>query len=441
MLDFISPLIAWSLSLRKEDIPSTQLRDVHHQHHVLLDLHKQRGGVKAKRIEQARLLNLFGAPVSQPWGSVSVCLHMYARRYPKTNWETHLAHVAVAEEAASRIGLFLLLQPEAQRLLWMKMTSILVYHARLKSFSPKTLKEVISIATAIVQSPTNNGVLLAPHLLDTLALNICEQSISHHVSGTRFQGEVNWAHNVLLHHAFLGLGTVYFSKVRSYNSSLGPLRSRVAFEAVNEIFKRHVKAADKPLRPDQLLRVRIEMPSRPLLGSVGLTRESIINHLPYAIAMVLIARGIENSALDWKWIQNNEHKVRAVAQRVECHFSECRMVKMWTDQINALGPLFANINEERVNQILGVHEWRNKLKLKKCIAKQRYIAFDPQYFQLDNWIPQQPTRVELFTTRGGKWPEERSDLSGISGRFSDPIQNILDSLKPVSSQDSLATYL
>ena len=79
-------------------------------------------------------------------------------------------------------------------------------------------------------------------------------------------------------------------KVRSYNSSLGPLRSRVAFEAVDKFFKRHVKAADKPLRPDQLLRVRIEMPSRPLLGSVGLTRESIINHLPYAIAMVLIAR-------------------------------------------------------------------------------------------------------------------------------------------------------
>ena len=54
--------------------------------------------------------------------------------------------------------------------------------------------------------------------LGYLGLNICEQSISHHASGTRFQGEVNWAHNVLLHHAFLDGQP----KVRSYNSSLGP---------------------------------------------------------------------------------------------------------------------------------------------------------------------------------------------------------------------------
>ena len=120
MLDFLSPLLSWSVSQSLEDIPSTQLRDSHHQHEVLVALLKRRGGQKAKRIEQARLLNLLGEPISQPWGSVAVCLYLYARRFPKTNWPEHLGHFAVAEEAATRIGLFLLLQPEGKRSLWMR---------------------------------------------------------------------------------------------------------------------------------------------------------------------------------------------------------------------------------------------------------------------------------------------------------------------------------
>ena len=69
------------------------------------------------------------------------------------------------------------------------------------------------------------------------------------------------------------------------------------------------------------------------------------------------------------------------------------------------------------------------------------MAFDSKHFQLDSWVPLQPTRVELFTSRGGKWPEERAELSGLSGRYSDFVQNILDELQPVSSSDSLSMHL
>ena len=139
--------------------------------------------------------------------------------------------------------------------------------------------------------------------------------------------------------------------------------------------------------------------------------------------MVLLTRGIDESAIEWDWIDQHELEIRDIAQRIECVFSECRFVQLWEDQINALGPLFANIDTDSLIEVLGIKQWRNKLKLKRCIARQRYMAFDSKHFQLDSWVPLQPTRVELFTSRGGKWPEERAELSGLSGRYSDSVQH------------------
>ena len=152
------------------------------------------------------------------------------------------------------------------------------------------------------------------------------------------------------------------------------------------------------------------------------------SHLPYSLAMVLLGREIDFKCIHQDWLDTNALMIRGLSQRIDCLYSEDRLLGVWEDRIRALGPLFANVDSELLCQVLGIEQWRNRLRLKKWVGEHRYHAFEAKYFQLDSWVPQQPTRVELYTTRGGKWPEERSDVSGVYGRLPTEVQKIRDEL-------------
>lgn len=202
-----------------------------------------------------------------------------------------------------------------------------------------------------------------------------------------------------LDRALVGLGTGW--RMRWTTFRLQPVAPALltAVEGVAEILRRHVKAADKRLRVDQVERIEVRLDALAARRIAALAGRGIAEHpldaatRPYALASVLgllIATHEEGPGLlRLAAFRDHAEAVAAVAERVEVVVDPRLTVRRLRGTARALWPLLAG-------------------------------AAGPDAPHLPC-----PVSLRVFTTRGGVWPERREVIEGSPAYDLDTIERFV----------------
>jgi hypothetical protein len=239
-----------------------------------------------------------------------------------------------------------------------------------------------------------------------------------------------------LRNAFTGMGKAWLSDTLSYKRSPVSLPVQVAVQSVAEILARHMKAAGRRLRPDQVERIEI----RTSLPGVFLEEQAaqhtildpstVSGSARRSIATLLVGHGLGREQFTQDWLNAEQERIMDLASRVELiHCWDCSMRQL-TQLVESATPLFAGLTAREIKSVLRCaggnsaltrpkgfdSQWRVlKARPDRLLDKIRYASGDLGDVDWADWQLCFPTQVRLFTTRGGSWPEKRTIPEGSPG--------------------------
>ena len=185
----------------------------------------------------------------------------------------------------------------------------------------------------------------------------------------------------------------------------GPFEWLTAIQSVEEILSRHIKAASKRLRYQQVERIEVSVPHifAPRQQEVAeWISKFVLNH----------EWNIEHD--DVQWCENNAVPLRELSSKIEYRFAPSLTEKMFTQILIELPDLFVGTSIEQVAMVTGLPlTWmsiRSHRELKNAIQGCAYVKGTPTQAQLNAFQLQLPVEVKLMTTRGGTWPERREQI-------------------------------
>ena len=247
-----------------------------------------------------------------------------------------------------------------------------------------------------------------------------------------------------LYGALEGLGGVWLTHTLTTRTHAVAPAGQTAVEAVAEILARHVKAADKRLRVDQVERIVVRVPAAAAgLGVRGaLEPSSIPWSVPNALGILVARHSLGPADLTRDSLSKHADAIAHVAERVEWVVDRGMSARALAPQVRVLGPLVADFRWSDARKVLqrGLSGERRPgrpsrrqlavwTELVQTIWRTRGPAPGLSAVATDAWQLHLPVEVELFTTRGGRWPERRSlpaggpgadhasMLRGVLGRF------------------------
>ncbi len=237
--------------------------------------------------------------------------------------------------------------------------------------------------------------------------------------------------------AFTGLGACWLTRTLAYRLMPGADHVQVPVQAVREILRRHVKAAEKRLRVDQWDRVEIAVDA----VSHGLQQVSARHPgvtpgpVPWAIARTIGALAVHHdfgpAQLDPDWLGAHHEAIAGIARRVEL-FHDWRATEAWVEHLLDVGePLFSGVKGGELlaagRRILAAngaslggpnpHELFEVLKRRpdRVLARMGRGSGDLAELDIAAFRHKHTTEVKLYTTRGGWWPERRDTPEGAPG--------------------------
>jgi hypothetical protein len=301
----------------------------------------------------------------------------------------------LAVEASARIGASMMLHTPTQCQVAASVSLYLVYESLVKDVDPRSLEmhwhQVLATAPCFdIQNPRVAA--------DTL-YSYVQHCIQH--AGM----PITWAGVDTLSNVRHSLNDVWFWDTVRVSDVLGPRLALTAIQSVQEILQRHIKAAAKRLRWQQVDQVIIEGPS------------ALLNHqseVRYLIAAYVVHHDWSDEIYDSVWIQDNIEALRAVMGRVEFR-KTCEMTSQrWTTLLRDVPNLFTGITQNQMTQATGLEfsRWplqsaaERELHLAMREASSKGPLFAPDAFT--NIQENIPVHVRLMTTRGGAWPERRT---------------------------------
>lgn len=257
---------------------------------------------------------------------------------------------------------------------------------------------------------------------------------------SRFLKARSW---VVLHSAFTGLGRAWLTDTLSFKHTPGPLAAQVSVQAVHEILRRHIKAADKRLRVDQI--ERIEIHTGALGAALGRsqpqrTPAGVVRSARDLIGALAVAYELGPDQLEAGWLQQKAEPIQFVAERISIKHDEERTVGLIAQLTEVALPLFAGLGWRRLGQVAaqagaawGLPSWGTsgllavlRARPDQLRAKLRKSSTDLGDARLDEFQFHFDTQVRLFTTRGGSWPERRAVPEGSPGwSWGDTVQRSL----------------
>jgi hypothetical protein len=191
---------------------------------------------------------------------------------------------------------------------------------------------------------------------------------------------------------------------------------------VAEILKRHVKAAEKRLRFDQVERIVIRVPTAAAgLGVRGaLEPASIPWSLPNLIGVLVVQHSLGAADLTPDVLARRTEAITHVADRVEWVVDRALSARALDAQLAVLGPLVGDVGWRDARTVLSRtltgerkpgRPDRRRLKtwagLVQRLWSQRGRVGDLTSVDIASWQLHIPVEVEVYTTRGGRWPERR----------------------------------
>lgn len=240
-----------------------------------------------------------------------------------------------------------------------------------------------------------------------------------------------------LRNAFTGLGSAWLTETLAFRLMPGGPYVQVPAQAVAEILARHVKAADKRLRPDQIERIEVEV------GAPGWMMEQVASVHPAldpatvqwsirrAIGALVVAHELGPDQLDAAWLDAHQAEVGAVVSRVEVSHSWKHTLALVDHLSDVAAPLFAGLTlselahagreaQQRFGHRLPPPAAADLLLLAttrpdRLYERLRRASGDLADARLVEWQPLYGATVRVHTTRGGAWPEDRSIAEGAPG--------------------------
>jgi hypothetical protein len=242
--------------------------------------------------------------------------------------------------------------------------------------------------------------------------------------------------------AFSGEGAAWVTLSIAF--ALSPVRpgARTTVEAVFEILRRHVKAADKRLRLDQVESIAVAGSAAVVRGSVG---ASDALHPGSASLGAVVARVFAGHTLDARlWSGPAPEDVAALDARITVLHDPARSLSTAFHRLEVLAPLFSTVPlpvllRHAVARLLplGQGDLRGlprvlwAARLDRLHALRRDAPPSLAHAALEQLQHRGDVEVRLSTTRGGVWPERRALPEGSPGwSWADTVARVGARLPP-----------
>ena len=199
-----------------------------------------------------------------------------------------------------------------------------------------------------------------------------------------------------------------------------------AYDALNRVLGRHVKAADKRLRADQVKEIYVRVPAPAVALDAWVTRFGMRSAagLPHAVRHAMGALVAQHSLgtaeMDPQLWAQRRHVYGDVASRVRIAHDLGLTLNFMGQVVHALSPLIGGITESEWRELKDrvvrpevgwpTVTWSDARSIiehrpDKWFHKIRFAPNDLADGRFDEWQLRLGARVEVYTTRGGKWPE------------------------------------
>lgn len=252
---------------------------------------------------------------------------------------------------------------------------------------------------------------------------------SNHSGGAPLSGE-------LLSQAFTGLGECWLGRTTSFSLYPGHLFTQVPVQAVQEILKRHVKAADKRLRIDQIDRIEIRSHALTLGLTKGQGRDrpldpaSVCADLRRQIGALFVTHELDASSIRPEELKRHAESIEWVADRVELVHDWSATLALVKAMRDSMSPLYGAIPLRDLwktsrspehgfgwsGLLPPADQWSDLIKARPDrLLRSVNNAVDLSGVDERSFRYCLPTEVKLFTTRGGWWPERRDTPEGAPG--------------------------
>jgi 2-methylcitrate dehydratase PrpD len=341
-----------------------------------------------------------------------------------------LLATAAANEVVGRVGAAELMNgPHSERGLRLHSLGSAVAAGKLQGLKTDALAHALALALSSPVSPAGGttGLAYGGAVADAVAFGF--DSVDQAKKGVHGPVGLLDESAGTLSAAFTGLGSVWLTATISYKQLPGPMAWQAPLQAVRQILRRHIKAADKRLRSDQVERVEIGLPMtafslvRPQ-GSPAVDEPwSLPWDLRCAVATLICEHSLDKKMhLDGAW-ERLSPTVQALAGRVHIHHDWQLSLAHLRHNAEVWAPLLAGVRPSEcwamgrrvVSGGLGLGRPSPRMVLEMLRARPdrllegfRSGSGDLSDVRLAEWQVRHGARVKVFTTRGGTWPEDRT---------------------------------
>jgi hypothetical protein len=224
--------------------------------------------------------------------------------------------------------------------------------------------------------------------------------------------------------------------------------AQVPIEALDEVFRRHVKAADKRLRCDQVhsLEIRTSAPGflmeQASATHPGLTPPALAHSIAKSAGALLSNYQLTGPDLRSETLAADSERILHVAGRVSVVHDWEQTVRLVDDLLVAFEPLFTGVSRAEL-KVAGQHarhifgavpfpSWGDLLVKAIRARPDRLLHRIGQGSgnladtRLDHWTWPFGAQINLFSTRGGRWPERRVSPDSVSATDEKRAEWLLD---------------
>lgn len=240
-----------------------------------------------------------------------------------------------------------------------------------------------------------------------------------------------------LRHAFTGLGEAWFTETLAFRLDPVHLCAQVPVQAAHEILRRHVKAADKRLRADQVAAVEVHtglpgwMLEQHMDALPGLSPDRVFGSIRRSIGLAVAAHSLHPSSLEGADAARTLERMSLVADRVTVHHDYERTAALVDHAVSVATPLLSGLTPPELRAAgRAAQAWHGhrpkapgpldlvallRLRPVQLLDRIRYAPHDLGQARLSEWQDRFDCEVRLHTTRGGTWPERRTVAEGSPG--------------------------
>ena len=308
--------------------------------------------------------------------------------------------LVVAAELSARIGASLLFHDPFIRQKNSIITLQIWLHGLQKGYSDQEMLAAWNLA--LCNAPRFSSLNGADRILVWRTLECWTQQCLDNPTVSHLK---KWDLDNLLTTVRLGLSDVWYIMTLHPVSTKGPLQWLTAIQSVEEILQRHVKAASKRLRYQQVERIEISVPHM---------FEGSADGLLEWISKFILTHNWGEEHDDIQWCTQMATPIRELSSKMECKFAPSLTEKMFTQMLIELPDLFVGTSIQQAAQVTRLPlNWmsvRSHRVLKRAIQDCQYANGIPTQAQINAFRFQIPVEVRLMTTRGGTWPERREQI-------------------------------